>query len=293
MRGIFLLNGFYKSKSFDDIYVSLEAAANKNGVELLLKKNTELLAALDESSDTIKNDIDFAIIWNKDVTLARALEKNGIRCFNSSKAIELCDNKALTHIALMDEIKMPRTYHIPQSYTYIGYNDMSFLNMYEEVLNYPYILKECNGSFGSGVHMINKRADAERIIKECGVQSYIVQEFIEPMGNEYSDIRAYMVGDECVAAIERYSLDDFRVNINNGGSARKYELTNEEKAICIKAAKLLGLDFCGVDLLHSKDGVLLCEVNSSAQFEALREVSGKEPSEMIIEHILKELRDNE
>lgn len=295
MKGMFVTNGFYKSESFNDIYLKLKDAFNSLGVEVDLFTNTQIIARLDDEDNNCFGDkYSFCIFWNKDILLAKAIESMGIRVFNSSKAIEVCDNKALTHFALKGKVKMPKTYHIPQTYKYIGYNDFSFLKNYEEKLGYPYIIKECMGSFGSGVHMVLNFSEAIEIIKECGVEPMIAQEYIRPVKqSEYSDIRAYMVGDKCVACMERYSESDFRVNIGNGGQAREYHLSDEELKLCQDVVRILGLDFCGVDILHSEYGPILCEVNSNAQYAGLINCSGIDPSMAIAETIIERIKDNE
>lgn len=294
MKGFFVTNGFYKSESFEQIYKKLFNAFSIFDIKLDYFTNTQILSRLDLNEKSIVSDYDFCIFWNKDIILAKTIESLGIRVFNSARAIEVCDNKALTHFALKGKVRMPKTYHIPQTYKYIGYNDFSFLDMYERVLGYPYIIKECMGSFGSGVHMVNSIANAKELISQCGTDPMIAQEFIKPVKEfEYSDIRVYMVGDKPVACMERYSQDDFRVNIGNGGHARKYDLNAQEIDMCKAVVNILGMDFCGVDLLHTIEGPILCEVNSNAQFEGLLQCSGIDPSIAIAQIIIERMNNYE
>jgi len=295
-KGFFLVNAFYKNKCVDELYIYLKAAAKDRGIELDLLNNAQLLNRLDVLEVTIAAEYDFCIFWNKDILLAKTLTAAGVKVFNSAEAIEVCDHKGKTHLALRGEageyedhrnIPMPRTYFIPFTYENTGYNDMSFLDLIEAELGYPFVLKECLGSLGSGVYLAKNRIEAESILKRVGGRDMLAQEFIKPLNKDYySDIRVYMAGDRCIAAMERYSGEDFRTNVGAGGSVKKYEVTIEELKLCQRVMRRLGLTFGGVDILHSDRGPLICEVNSNAQFNALRDISEVKVEEGIIDEIL-------
>lgn len=289
-KGFFLINAFYKSKSVDEIYVYLKEAAERAGASLDLLDNSQIENRVDINVCTLAADYDFCIFWNKDILLARMLERNGIRVFNSADAIEVCDHKAKTHMALIGNIAMPQTYFLPFTYEGTGYTHFEFLDSYEKKLGYPYVMKECLGSLGSGVYMASDRQQAENILRNCNGADMLAQEFIKPVcEGEYSDIRVYMAKDRCIAAMERYSSDDFRTNVGNGGMVRKYTPTEEELHICRSVMEILGLDFSGVDILHGKLGPLVCEVNSNAQFNALREIADVKVEDAIIECVLEQI----
>lgn len=289
-KGFFLINAFYKNKCVDELYMFLKAAAADRGAELDLITNAQLLNRLDRLDKEVASGYDFCIFWNKDILLARTLEAAGIKVYNSADAIEVCDHKGKTHMALRDAFKMPKTYFVPFTYENTGYNDLSFLDLIEARLGYPFVLKECLGSLGSGVYLAKNREEAENILKNVGGRDMLAQEFIRPASQDYySDIRVYMAGDKCIAAMERYSRDDFRTNVGAGGSVKKYEITDEELLLCQRVMKKLGLTFGGVDILHSDRGPLICEVNSNAQFNALRDISGVRVEAEIIDEILKKV----
>ena len=100
------------------------------------------------------------------------------------------------------------------------------------------------------------------------------------------DIRLQVVGDQVIASMYRYSTDgDFRANITNGGSMKRYEPSPEEISLALRSTRALGLDFAGVDLLFGADGPVVCEVNSNAPFKNIYDCTGVNAADAIIAHI--------
>ena len=113
-----------------------------------------------------------------------------------------------------------------------------------------------------------------------------IQEYIKESSGH--DIRAYVVGDRIVAAMERYNENDFRSNIANGGTATACIATEEMERIAVTAVKKLGLDFAGVDLLIARGGTpFLCEVNSNAQFKGLKDATGIDITDALFAYITR------
>ena len=122
---------------------------------------------------------DFVLFWDKDIRLARHLEILGLPVFNSSKAIEACDDKRLTHILLQKEnIPMPKTIIAPFTYNNIGYTNLEFLTKAEEKLLYPFVIKEAYGSFGQQVYLVNSHEEAVARIEKIGAKPMLFQEFV-------------------------------------------------------------------------------------------------------------------
>jgi ribosomal protein S6--L-glutamate ligase len=112
-----------------------------------------------------------------------------------------------------------------------------------------------------------------------------LQEYIEESAG--SDIRAFIVGGKVVASMKRQSInfeEEFRSNIHQGGEGTSIKLTDEERKVAVKAAKTMGLSICGVDLIRSKRGPLVLEVNSSPGF-TIEHVTGRNVAEKIIEYV--------
>ena len=292
MKGWLVVNRFLYTDKFSELYDWLVRAAEKAGCELIVLTNDRFLVRTDTGSifygDTEPGKPDFVIFWDKDIRLARALEANGLRLYNRAGAIEACDDKSLTAAYLAGKVRMPRTYTLPFTYEHLGYNSLDFLDNLEQALDYPFVIKECFGSFGAQVYLAKSRADAERILKGVNGHPCIAQEYIG--SGTGRDIRINVVGDKCVASMLRYNDNDFRANITAGGNMKEYSPTDEEKQMALLVCRELKLDYAGVDILFSQEGEpLLCEVNSNAHFKTIYECTGINVAESIIEHTLKDI----
>jgi ribosomal protein S6--L-glutamate ligase len=150
----------------------------------------------------------------------------------------------------------------------------------------PVIIKVARGTHGNGVVLAETRKAAKAVMQAFYVEgvNFIVQEFVEESAG--SDIRALVVGGRVVASIQRQSLDDdFRSNTHQGGVGTSVKLTPEEEKTAIKAAKAMGLPVCGVDMMRSKDGPKVLEVNSSASIKTPELVTKRDVATKIIEYI--------
>lgn len=153
-------------------------------------------------------------------------------------------------------------------------------------LEMPLIIKVARGTHGRGVVLAETRKAAKSVIQAFYVEevSILLQEYIEEAAG--SDIRALVVGGRVVASMQRQSLtDDFRSNIHQGGEGKTVKLTDEERKTSIRAAKAMGLGICGVDMVRSKRGPLVLEVNSSPGLQGIETVTGRNVAEKIIDYI--------
>ena len=152
----------------------------------------------------------------------------------------------------------------------------------------PVVIKLLEGTQGIGVVLADTKKAAESIIEAfMGLNANIlVQEFIKEAGG--ADIRCFVVGGKVVAAMKRQGAEgEFRTNLDRGGSAKLIKLTKDERATAINAAKAMGLGVCGVDILQSKNGPVVMEVNSSPGLEGIEAATKKDVASMIIEYIEK------
>ena len=291
MQGWLIVNAFLRQQKFEEIYELLKRAAKTRGAELTLKTNAELFGDLDfdGSFRSISNPPDFILFWDKDVTLAKRLERLQIPLFNSAQAIEICDDKISTAFALERAgVATPKTLPAPKTFESVGFNDLRFLDKAGETLGFPMVVKEARGSFGQQVYLARTREEAEEIVKKIGWKDFLMQEFIaESCGK---DIRVNVVGGTVVSAILRENACDFRSNITNGGTASAYTPTKEQADAAIRACKAVGADFAGVDILFGKNGApLVCEVNSNLHFKSSLACTGVDVSEKILDHIAERL----
>ncbi len=291
-HGILIVNRFLHTSKFTDISARFSASAEKLGAELSLFANDELFPVSGAGDDRFPFDTDrtdFVLFYDKDIRLASQLEKRGMRLFNSSRAIELCDDKSLTHIELDGIVPMPATCCAPFTFENIGYNCLDFVDEMFSILGSPLVVKEAFGSFGQQVYLARDPSEACALLKRIGGKRVIFQKFIEESAGR--DLRLNVVGDRVIAAMERWSeTGDFRANITIGGRMRPHTPTAEEEALALRAAEALGLDFCGVDLLLSCEGPLVCEVNSNAHFKSIEDCTGVNAADAIMAHILSSIR---
>jgi Glutathione synthase/Ribosomal protein S6 modification enzyme (glutaminyl transferase) len=199
MKGWLIVNAYLCGKKYDGIHNMLMDAAERQGVGLKLIGNDEVLV---ETSDNAELPVDFVLFWDKDVKLCEYLEKRGVRVFNGSRALAVCDDKALTALALMDKnVPMPETVLAPMTFPNIGYTDYGFVRAAGERLGYPLVLKECCGSFGHEVYLMNSYDELLEKVKSLGVKPMLFQRLIkESFGR---DVRVQVVGHKVVAAVTR------------------------------------------------------------------------------------------
>lgn len=281
--GWLLVNGFLKTEKFDQLYTYLQTAAQRRGIELLLKTSDETVCPVGEEGSLGLPA--FVLFWDKDVSLARRIERLGVPVFNGARAVEICDNKILTAETLCQNgVATPKTIPAPKTFEGIGYGKTEFLRRAGEILGYPMIVKEAYGSFGAQVYLAEDFAAAAAIVERIGHKEFLMQEFIA--ASRGRDIRANVVGGKVVAAMTRYNERDFRSNVTNGGKTSPVTLTAEQEKLALDACAAIGLDFAGVDILTDGDGkALVCEVNSNPHFKSTLDCTGVDLSEHIMRYI--------
>ncbi|MDH5394909.1 MAG: 30S ribosomal protein S6--L-glutamate ligase [Gammaproteobacteria bacterium] len=152
----------------------------------------------------------------------------------------------------------------------------------------PLVVKLLEGTQGIGVVLAETKKAAESVIEAfMGLKANIlVQEYIKEASG--ADIRCLVIGDKVVAAMKRQAQPgEFRSNLHRGGSATLIKITPTERATAVKAAKVMGLNVAGVDLLRSERGPLVMEVNSSPGLGGIEAATGKDIAGMIVEFIEK------
>ncbi len=157
----------------------------------------------------------------------------------------------------------------------------------------PVVIKLLEGTQGIGVVLAETKKAAESIIEAfMGIKANIlVQEYIKEAGG--ADIRCLVVGGKVVAAMKRQAAaGEFRSNLHRGGSAEIVKLSPEERKTAIGAAKAMGLNVCGVDILQSNHGPVVMEVNSSPGLEGIEQATGKDIASLVFEFIEKNTKPN-
>ncbi len=152
----------------------------------------------------------------------------------------------------------------------------------------PLVIKLLEGTQGVGVVLAETQNAAESVIEAFrGLkQNILVQEFIKEANSQ--DLRCFVVGNKVVAAMIRTGREgDFRSNIHRGGTAEKVKITPEERSTAVRAAKILGLNVAGVDILRANHGPVVMEVNSSPGLKGIEQASGMDIAGMVIDFIEK------
>lgn len=203
----------------------------------------------------------------------------GTFCVNESVAISRSRDK-LRSMQLLSrkDVGLPRT----------GFANKpdNIKDLIKNVGGAPLVIKLLEGTQGIGVVLAETNKAAESIIEAfMGLKANIlVQEFIKEAGG--ADIRCFVVGGKVVAAMKRQGAEgEFRSNLHRGGSAKLVRLTKEERATAVNAAKIMGLNVCGVDILQSKNGAVVMEVNSSPGLEGIETATNKDVASMVFEFI--------
>lgn len=298
IKGWIVYNGALRIKKVEALVHRMKQQAESEGIDLTIRTNNSLLpivygggklglldAEQPEAPEVAPNAYpDFVLFWDKDIHLANHLEAMGLRLFNSAKAVEICDDKALTHLHLA---KLP----IPMPETIIGpfvFRDQQVSDAYLETairtLGEELILKETKGSFGMQVYKVRGKDELRDKMAEMGSRPFLLQRFIRTSYGR--DIRVNIVGDRIVGAMERSNPDDFRANITLGANGTPIELTAEQANLALQAHQALGLDFSGVDLLFGEAGnPILCEINSNVNFLSFEQVTGINFASLILQHI--------
>lgn len=216
-------------------------------------------------------------------SVVRHFEAMGVFTVVSSLGITNSRDKwTCFQVLAKHQIPMPRTIFA------------SFYDFEEQLKTFrgkPIIIKLLEGTHGEGVILTESPQNALATVETlnaAGVK-FLLQEYIEEVKG--SDVRAIVVDGVVVAAMKRKSkAGDFRSNLHRGGSSEIIELSTTEEKLAIKAAKAMDLGFCGVDILQSKNGPLVLEINSTPGLEGIENTSGKNVSKSVIGYIERNIK---
>ena len=216
----------------------------------------------------------------------RQFEMMGVYPLNESVAISRSRDKLRSH-----QLLARRGIGLPV--TVFAHSTSRADDIVEMLGGAPVVIKLLEGTQGIGVVLGETSGAAKSMIQAFGglKANILVQEFIKESGG--SDIRCLVVGDKVVAAMIRKGAEgDFRSNLHRGGSAAAVKITPEERSTAVRAAKIMGLNVCGVDMLRSNHGPVVMEVNSSPGLEGVEKATGKDVAGAIITFLEKNAKPN-
>ena len=284
-RVLIIINGYGLATGIQHQVQRLKEEFSKRGVEAEVIKNTQVFAYIFEGNvDISLPKYDFVLYLDKDRYVAELLEKAGYKLYNSIDSIIKCDDKMLTHICLANEgIKMPTTISSTLCYTDNGNRD--YLVEVIDKIRLPMIVKENYGSLGKQVYLANNHAELLEIENKLIHIPHIFQEYIEC--SKGKDYRIIVIGGKVVTYMKRENPYSYLSNLATGGTASIVELPQHYLDIAMRCAKILGLDYCGVDILEGPHGEpIVSEVNSNAFYEGIEKTTGINVAGCYVDYLL-------
>lgn len=293
MRGLIVINGYPNAKKFYNQGARILEALQAEGIEAELVKNGEVSVCIDGQGrieGLLAKQYDFVVYLDKDKYLGRMLEAAGLRLFNSAEAVEICDDKLSTYLALSGcGLRLAASIPAPLCYTKgVIEPNPSFLDTVAKRLQFPLVAKKSYGSFGAGVRLVNDMAELKETELAWLYEPHFYQEYVEE--SKGKDYRIIVIGGKAVGCMERQAKQgEFRSNIELGGAGKVANPSKVYWQAAEFAAKTLGLDYCGVDLLETESGPVICEVNSNAFFEGFEKATGVDVAALYAKHIAQTL----
>ena len=271
------------------VYTSADAEYNKWFIDHIIEEgrkcnldirlvlsDKEEIPDIDEISDKEEvpdNDIDFAIVRNRDSKLCKRLEENNIRCFNSSYVVNIGNDK-------WEMYKDFNSAGIPVMYTQ------------KTKLPYPFVMKPVNGHGGENVYLIKNADEYESVISNIpdDRQGDLIYQVIAT--EKGRDIRVYVVGGTILTAMERIAVDtekDFRSNYSLNGNAKEHALTDEELKLAAKVADHIKADFVGIDLIYNNGRPVVNEIEDAVGTRMLYSLTDIDPVREFVAHIAEHI----
>ena len=271
----------------------LKQVAKERGHDVTVVKYRECYASIEKNNPTVSyrgqdlSQFDAVIpriashMTRYGTAIVRQLEMQGAYTVSSSIAITRSRDKLRSMQQLAKAgVGIPKTV--------FSRNSADIDDLIEKLGGTPVIIKLARGTHGNGVVLAESKKAAKSVLQALYLSdedgtNILLQEFIKESAG--TDIRAFVVGGRVVASMKRQSLDDdFRSNLHKGGEGTTIKLTDEERKMAIKAAKAMGLNVAGVDMMRSERGPLILEVNASPGF-GIEKVTGRDVATPIIEYI--------
>ena len=271
----------------------LKEEAKARGHEVTVVKYKECYASIEQNNPTVRyrgqdlSKFDAIIpriasyMTKYGTAIVRQLEMQGVYTVSSSIAIARSRDK-------MRSMQLLSRHGIGIPKTVVSRNTTDIDDLLTSLGGMPVIIKLARGTHGNGVVLAETKKAAKSVLQAFYLTNddgtnILLQEFVEESAG--TDIRAFVVGSRVVASMKRQSLDDdFRSNLHKGGEGTIVKLTDEEKKVAVKAAKAMGLNVAGVDMMRSNRGPLILEVNASPGF-GIEKVTGRNVAGPIIEYV--------
>ncbi len=292
MRGLIIVNqtighNEYKIKRFKE-------ESSKMGIAFDVFVNDGSLAAI-KNNDVVINlpKADFVFYLDKDIYLARLLEKAGYRLFNRADFIKMCDDKMLTFIACANlGIKMPQTIAGPLVYTDLKKDNYKFLDKVIEELGFPMVVKKVYGSLGEGIYLIKSKEELTNLYTEIARNPIIFQKYMNKHPGQ--SVRVLIIDGKVFGSFIRKNPYDFRSNFGDLATSQKLQKPEKYEGFAQKIAEKLQIEYAGIDLLTDEnDEPILCEINSNAFFEEFEKVTSLNVAKAVLEMVARKVKSHE
>ena len=292
MNGIIIVNqtighNQYKINRFKEEF-------SKRNISLNVFVNDGTLALIKDNKIQINlPKADFVFYLDKDIYLARLLEKSGYRLFNRADFIKLCDDKMLTFIACANEgINMPKTIAGPLVYTDLNPENFEFLDDVIAELGLPMVVKRVYGSLGEGVYLVKSKEELVSLYSSIARNPVIFQEY---MNNSYGQsIRVLIIDGKVFGSFVRFNKFDFRSNFGDTSDGKNIENPAKFEQFAQEIADKLKIEYAGIDLLIDKNNEpILCEINSNAFFEEFEKVTKLDVAKAIADMVVRKVENHE
>ena len=276
--------GFLHSLIRKDEKFLLDEFRSRKNVELEMIDDRKLIFNIGQDNFNYDAIVERSINHSRALHALTLFDNMGIKCVNTPDVALICGDKLLTSKAL-DANK------VPQPAVSIAFTEKSAVDAIEQ-MGYPVVIKPAVGSWGRLLAKINDRDAAEALLEHKSILGsyhhsiFYIQKYIEKRGR---DIRSFVVGDECIAAIYR-SSDHWITNTAKGAIASKCIVNDEIQEISLKAAKAVGGGVVAVDLFETNDGLLVNEVNYTMEFKNSIDTTGVNIPGKIVDHVIKVAR---
>ncbi|MHA1349026.1 MAG: lysine biosynthesis protein LysX [Candidatus Odinarchaeia archaeon] len=268
----------------------INAARKRTGVNLVIATTDDIILDASNNDDELPEAdvyLQRCISATRGLYVAAILESKGLPVVNTYEASRICADKTLTILAL-------KKAGLPVPKTFISFTINSGLRVLQEKLNGIGVLKPNIGSWGRLVAILKDPQSAKAIFEDryyMGVlyHTFHLQEYIN--SEPKRDIRSFVVGDRVIAAIYRYApAGEWRTNTAGGGKAEACPVTPEIEELSIKAAEAVGGGVFGVDLMETKDGYVVHEINHTTEYRHTVAATGVDVPGAIIDYTIKQVK---
>lgn len=258
----------------------LEELEKREGVEVVRISDGDSYFDINQLPQPVDVLFERSISYSRGLYISRIFEAHGVPVVNSSAVAERCGDKYITsQILAKNGISTPRVY--------MAFDEESALSAIE-AMGYPCVLKPVVGSWGRLLAKVDNRHMAESLIEHkssLGVnhQVFYIQEYINKPGR---DIRAFVIGDECICAIYR-SSENWITNTARGGVATNCPVTDEIAELCQRAARAVGGGLLALDLFETENGMTINEINHTMEFRNSITTTGVNIPEKMVDFVLR------